>query len=97
MNCSQARYLVLAMLLAVFLLCSVGMAEARIIEWRLRDVNFEDGGTATGFLVFDTQRVPEPGATVTADLHPILWTPYCKHLVARTRPGSGSPSSNVDE
>ena len=41
--------------LALGLSGQIGAAGAALLTWRLNDVRFDDGGTATGFFVYDTE------------------------------------------
>jgi len=56
------------MLGLLFLLNIAGVANASIVEWRLRDVSFEDASTAAGFLLFDTAIAPSPGDSIAAPI-----------------------------
>ena len=54
--------------LAGLMLLNIAVANASFVEWRLHDVVFDDDGIATGFLIYDTQSVPQPGSTMAAPL-----------------------------
>jgi hypothetical protein len=43
------------------------VANANLVEWRLRDAAFNDGGMATGFLLLDTQSIPGNAITPPVD------------------------------
>lgn len=47
--------------LAVVLFCFAPVSFAKLLTWHLQDVKFEDGGTASGFFVFDPTSTCPPG------------------------------------
>jgi hypothetical protein len=47
--------------LGVALLFTMGPASATLVTWHLQNVRFDDGGTASGFFVYDTEKPPRSG------------------------------------
>lgn len=62
MNTVLIRHIMAGVLTGLVLLDSTSLAVANLVEWRLRDLVFDDGATATGFFVVNTART-SPGHT----------------------------------
>jgi hypothetical protein len=61
MMTARAGKLFLTVALGAALLFTTGPAAATIVTWHLQNVRFDDGATATGVFVYDTEKPPRSG------------------------------------
>ena len=58
MMTARAMKVLLSAVLGLALLAAVGAASATLVTWTLQNVRFDDGGTAAGFFVYNTEGHP---------------------------------------